>query len=149
MADGTAHDNSYTTSNRLVTALYLLARDHVPVGGLERVILDVQEAQGKDFTLSSRWLAMLAEDMAWRLTGVPADHAAMPVPRCDQCKHWRPMDVRTDKKVWGQCRQVMADAITERSTAQAVGNHRGMPNPAELRTAESFGCVNWDARDGV
>ncbi len=51
----------------LIMFLYLLAREHLPTGVIERLIEDVEMTCGKNVTFSSPQLAALAMDWKKRL----------------------------------------------------------------------------------
>lgn len=53
--------------NRLAAFLYLLTRDHLPVGVVETLLLQTEGEHGYVFT--NGWLAQWAEDAAGRLVG--------------------------------------------------------------------------------
>lgn len=53
-------------SRRLVTLLYLLARDHVPLSGLEQAV-DEASAAPMPIRFTNGWLAAWAQDAANRL----------------------------------------------------------------------------------
>ena len=55
------------------------------------------------------------------------DVAYMPVPRCDQCKHWTP---------------ILIGAQAGRATGRGLCNALSPP----LVTDDSFGCVQWGAK---
>lgn len=56
------------TSDPLVAFLYLLMRDHLPVGDVEGLVKDVEmTADDSTAQLSNGWLAEHAKDLAARL----------------------------------------------------------------------------------
>lgn len=62
------------TDNRpLVTFLYKLMRDHLPPGVVEEILLsakiDEPVTTPTTVAFTNGWLAQIAQDVAWRLTG--------------------------------------------------------------------------------
>lgn len=59
----------HATQNPLTVFLYLLLRDHVPAGVIERLVQEVETAPpGVTTQLSNGWVGRMAEDYAARLT---------------------------------------------------------------------------------
>jgi len=69
----------HTSPDPLVTALYLLMRDHLPAGVLERVVAEAEGGVGNTITFSNGWLARYAQDIAHRLTPLASPTGEKPV----------------------------------------------------------------------
>lgn len=69
-ASGTFH-----SSDALTNFMYTLMRDHLPVGTVEKLVLEIEQEQVKQpITYSNGWLARYANYLALRLTtGSPSD----------------------------------------------------------------------------
>ena len=57
------------SSDRVVSFLYTLMRDHVTPGTVEEMMLTVEAEQGEGCEFSNGWLASHAKDIAERLRG--------------------------------------------------------------------------------
>lgn len=56
-----------TSDDPLVSFLYLLARDKLPVGSIERLLQEVAQDNAKTITYTNGWLAAWAQNAAQRL----------------------------------------------------------------------------------
>lgn len=59
---------SHRTESSLVAFLYVLLRDHVQPGDLEKIVQDDEQSEGEYFVLTNGYLAQYAEELAMRLT---------------------------------------------------------------------------------
>lgn len=62
--DGFHHSESH---ERLVCFMYLLMRDELPTGTVCKMLTDIGEADGKEFTFTNPHLEALARDYANRI----------------------------------------------------------------------------------
>jgi hypothetical protein len=58
---------SVDSSDPLVSFLYILMRDHLPIGEIESIMKDHVYKKSKDCQFTNGWLAEYAKDMAKRL----------------------------------------------------------------------------------
>jgi hypothetical protein len=56
-------------TSHLTCFLYLLMRDHLPMGVVEQIAIDSQAAKGTTIEYTNGWLAQYAQDVAQRLGG--------------------------------------------------------------------------------
>lgn len=56
-----------TTADRLEVFLYLLLRDHLPAGAVEKIVLTLNE---EETLFTNGWLATYAKDLSKRLRDV-------------------------------------------------------------------------------
>lgn len=52
----------------LVNFLYLLMRDKLTCGGVEDLMLKIEDCDNEEIQYTNGWLAQYAQDVAWRLT---------------------------------------------------------------------------------
>ena len=55
------------TTDKLVDFFYLLMRDHVPAGTIEKLVRECDEERGISSIFTNGWLASYAKDLAHRL----------------------------------------------------------------------------------
>jgi hypothetical protein len=54
--------------SKLVCFIYLLGRDHLPLGEIEGILTSMEKAGGDGYLYTNGWLAQYAQDIAKNLT---------------------------------------------------------------------------------
>lgn len=65
----TERSGTYGTDDMLVRFLYVLMRDRIPAGHIEKAMIDAAEGGPGSVTLCNGWMAKYAHDLAERIRG--------------------------------------------------------------------------------